>query len=100
MYQLSDPLAERYSQHIRNLVNQLKKTSNKAISENEKYLVKTEEAKEKYGGRLGETFYLFPNEAPSQEIIDAYEKCKPYFGTGPVIGHMKNVSVRQECALR
>lgn len=83
MTPLKDNNVEEYALHIQELVAQLKKTSKKAIAENEAYLVSPEEAKAKYGGRVGETFYLFPNEAPSQEIIDAYEKCKPYYGTGP-----------------
>ena len=82
MTPLKDTKAEEYAQHIQQLVNQLKKTSKKALAENEAYLVPPEIAKEKYGGRVGETFYCFPNDAPSQEIIDAYERVKPYYGTG------------------
>ncbi len=82
MIPLKDTKAEEYAQHIQQLVNQLKKTSKKAIAENEAYLVPPEVAKEKYGGRVGETFYCFPDDAPSQEIIDAYERVKPYYGTG------------------
>ena len=82
MTPLKDPKAEEYALHIQEIVSQLKKTSKKALAENEAYIVPPEVAKEKYGGRIGETFYLFPNEAPSQEIIDAYEKVKPYYGTG------------------
>lgn len=80
---LSDERAEEYAQKIRDIVNQLKKTSKNAIVENETYKVSPEEAKAKYGGRIGETFYRFPNQAASQEIIDAYESVKPYCGTGP-----------------
>ena len=82
MIPLNDTKAEEYASHIREIVTQLKKTSKKAQAENKVYIVPPEIAKEKYGGRVGETFYLFPNEAPSQEIIDAYERVKPYFGTG------------------
>ena len=82
MTPLKDPKAEEYALHIQEIVSQLKKTSKKALAENEAYIVPPEVAKEKYGGRIGETFYLFPNEAPSQEIIDAYERAKPYYGTG------------------
>lgn len=82
MTPLNDPKAEEYALHIQEIVSQLKKTSKKALAENEAYIVPPEVAKEKYGGRIGETFYLFPNEAPSQEIIDAYERVKPYYGTG------------------
>lgn len=62
---------EEYTQHIEQRINQLKKTSKKGIAENAVYLVPQEVAKEKYGGRIGETYYLFPDEAPSQEVIDA-----------------------------
>ena len=79
---LKDTKAEEYALHIQEIVSQLKKTSKKAIAENEAHIVPPEVAKEKYGGRVGETFYLFPNEAPSKEIIDAYERVKPYYGTG------------------
>ncbi|MDY6300306.1 MAG: hypothetical protein SPL96_00210 [Bacteroidales bacterium] len=82
MTPLKDNKAEEYAQHIREIVNQLKKTSKKALAENEAHLVPLEVAKEKYGGRIGETYYCFPNDAPSQEIIDAYERVKPYYGTG------------------
>ena len=61
---------EEYTQHIEQRINQLKKTSKKGIAENAVYLVPQEVAKEKYGGRIGETYYLFPDEAPSQELID------------------------------
>lgn len=82
MHPLNDPKAEEYALHIQEIVSQLKKTSKKALAENEAYRLPPEVAKEKYGGRVGETFYLFPNEAPSQEIIDAYERVKTYYGTG------------------
>ncbi len=82
MTPLKDPKAEAYALHIQEIVKQLKKTSKKAKAENEAYIVPPEIAKEKYGGRVGESFYLFPNDAPSQEIIDAYERVKPYYGTG------------------
>ena len=82
MAPLNDIKAEEYASHIRELISQLKKTSKTALVENERYLVPPEIAKEKYSGRVGETFYLFPKEAPSQEIIDAYERVKPYYGTG------------------
>ena len=62
---------EEYTQHIEQRINQLKKTSKKGIAENAVYLVPQEVAKEKYGGRIGETYYLFPDEAPSQDVIDA-----------------------------
>ena len=78
MTPLKDKKAEEYALHIQELVSQLKKKSKKALSENEQYIVDGA----KYNGRIGETFYLFPNDAPSQDIIDRYEKCKPYFGTG------------------
>ena len=81
MMPLNDPKAEAYALHIQEIVKQLKKTSQKALKVNESYIVPSEIAKEKYGGRIGETFYLFPGEAPSQEIIDAYERVKPY-GSG------------------
>ncbi len=61
---------EEYTQHIEQRINQLKKTSKKGIAENAVYLVPQEVAKEKYGGRIGETYYLFPDEAPSQDLID------------------------------
>lgn len=78
MIPLKDKKAEAYALHIQDIVTQLKKKSKKAIAENEQYIVDGAV----YNGRIGETFYLFPNDAPSQEIIDRYEKCKPYFGTG------------------
>lgn len=78
---LNDPKAEEYALRIQEIVKQLKKTSKKAIEENKAFIVPPEIAKEKYGGKIGETYYLFPNEAPSQEIIDAYERVKPY-GSG------------------
>ena len=65
MHPLNDPKAEEYALHIQEIVSQLKKTSKKALAENEAYRLPPEVAKEKYGGRVGETFYLFPNEAPS-----------------------------------
>ena len=82
MIPLEDAKVEGYALHIQEIVSQLKKTSKKALAENEAYMVPPEVAKEKDGGRIGETFYLFPNEAPSKEIIDAYERVKPYYGTG------------------
>ena len=78
MTPLKDKKAEAYALHIQDIVTQLKKKTKKAIAENEQYIVDGAA----YNGRIGETFYLFPNDAPSQEIIDRYEKCKPYFGTG------------------
>ncbi len=70
---------EEYTQQIEQRINQLKKTSKKALAENEAYLVPPEVAKEKYGGRIGETYYLFPDEAPSQELIDT-NKSVGYYG--------------------
>ena len=96
MTPLKDPKAEEYALHIQEIVNQLKKTSKKAKAENEAYIVPFEIAKEKYGGRIGETFYLFPNDAPSQEIIDAYERVKPYYGTGEdAVSFERHLSHRQ-----
>mgnify|MGYP000962450215 CR=1 FL=1 len=82
MIELESPLAQAYAIKIQGIVNELKKTSKKAIAEANKYLVDNDTAKREYGGRVGEQFYLFPNEAPSHEIIDEYEKTKPYFGVG------------------
>ena len=82
MVPLDDRRAEEYALKIQEIVYQLKKSNKKALAENEVYLVSNEDAKAKYGGRVGEIFYVFPNEAPSQEIIDAYESVKPYYGTG------------------
>ena len=96
MTPLEDSKAEEYALKIQKIVNQLKKTSKKALAENAIYLVSHEEAKIKYGGRVGETFYLFPNEAPSQEIIDAYERVKPYYGTGfDAVSFERHLSHRQ-----
>lgn len=96
MTPLKDPKAEEYALHIQEIVNQLKKTSKKAKAENEAYIVPFEIAKEKYGGRIGETFYLFPHDAPSQEIIDAYERVKPYYGTGEdAVSFERHLSHRQ-----
>jgi hypothetical protein len=78
MIPLKDKEAEAYAIHIQELITQLKKKSKKAIAENEQYIIDGA----MYNGRIGETFYLFPDDAPSQEIIDRYEKCKPYFGKG------------------
>lgn len=78
MIPLKDKKAEEYALYIQELVTQLKKKSKKAVAENAQYIVDGT----MYNGRIGETFYLFPDKAPSQEIIDRYEKCKPYFGTG------------------
>ena len=55
MSPLNDPKAEEYALHIQEIVSQLKKTSKKALAENEAYLVPQEVAKEKYGGRVFET---------------------------------------------
>lgn len=82
MVPLDDRRAEEYALKIQEIVYQLKRSNKKALAENEVYLVSNEDAKAKYGGRVGEIFYVFPNEAPSQEIIDAYESVKPYYGTG------------------
>ena len=82
---------EEYTQHIEQRINQLKKTSKKALAENEAYLVPPEVAKEKYGGRIGETYYLFPDEAPSQEVIDANRSVTHY---GEVITFEMNLSHR------
>lgn len=41
-----------------------------------------EEARKLKYFREGDTFYMFPNEAPSQDIIDDYEQYKPYYGEG------------------
>lgn len=92
MTPLKDIKAEEYAQHIQQLVNQLKKTSKKALAENDAYLVPPEVAKEKYGGRVGEAFYLFPDDAPSQDIIDAYERVKPY---GDEVSFEDHLSHRQ-----
>ena len=79
MMQLKNPIAEEYAQNIQAIVNQLKKTSKKGIAENAAYLVDADTARVKYNGRIGETFYLFPNKAPSQEVIDAFNECKPHY---------------------
>ena len=79
MMPLKDPIAEEYVQNIQAIFNQLKKTSKKGIAENAAYLVDADTARTKYNGRVGETFYLFPNKAPSQEIIDAYNGSKPHY---------------------
>lgn len=78
MMPLNDAKAEEYALHIQEIVKQLKKTSKKALEENKAFIVPPDIAKEKYGGRIGETYYLFPNEAPTKDIIDAYERVKPY----------------------
>ena len=70
MIPLKDTKAEEYAQHIQQLVNQLKKTSKKAIAENEAYLVPPEVAKEKYGGRVGEIFECVPDDGHLQESKD------------------------------
>ena len=80
MMPLKDPIAEEYAQNIQAIVNQLKKTSKKGIAENAAYLVDADTARTKYNGRVGETFYLFPNKAPSQEVIDAFNNCQCYGG--------------------
>ena len=41
-----------------------------------------EEARKLKYFREGDIFYIFPNEAPSQDIIDDYEQYKPYYGEG------------------
>ena len=82
MVPLNDSKAEEYAEHIRVLVNQLCKTSMKGLAENELYRLEDNIAKTKYGAQNGEILYLFPNDAPSQDVIDAYEKVKPYFGEG------------------
>lgn len=78
MMQLKNPIAEEYAQNIQAIVNQLKKTSKKGIAENAAYLVDADTARAKYNGRIGETFYLFPDKAPSQEVIDAFKDCSVY----------------------
>lgn len=80
MVRIDDDRVESYAEHIRTLVNQLSKTSKKGIAENEQYLLDPETAKTKYGARNGEVCYLFKDDAPSQEIIEVYERVKPYFG--------------------
>lgn len=82
MIPLYDAKAEAYAIHIQELVKQLKSKNKAAIAENEKYRLSDGDAISKYGGRIGEVFYLFPNDAPSKEIIEAYEKVKPYYGEG------------------
>lgn len=82
MVSLNDSKAEEYAEHIRVLVNQLCKTSMKGLAENEQYRLEDNIAKTKYGAKNGEILYLFPNDAPSQDVIDAYERVKPYFGVG------------------
>lgn len=82
MVPLNDSKAEKYAEHIRILVNQLCKTSMKGLAENEQYRLDDDVAKAKYGAKNGEILYLFPNDAPSQDIINAYERVKPYFGEG------------------
>lgn len=96
MTELDSPIAQAYAEKIQSLVNELKKSSKKAKAEASKYLVDDETAKREYGGRVGEEFYLFPNEAPSQEIIDEYERTKPYYGTGEfAVSFEEHLSHRQ-----
>lgn len=91
MVPIKEMNTEEYTQHIEQRINQLKKTSKKGIAENAVYLVPQEVAKEKYGGRIGETYYLFPDEAPSQEVIDANRSVTHY---GEVITFEMNLSHR------
>lgn len=95
MMPLNDAKAEKYALHIQEIVKQLKKTSKKALEENKAFIVPPDIAKEKYGGRFGETFYLFPNEAPTKDIIDAYEKVKPYGNNDDATTFEMHLSHRQ-----
>lgn len=93
MIPLKDKKVEEYALHIQALVTQLKKSSKKAVTENVQYIIDNDSARIKYNGRIGETFYLFPDDAPSQDIINRYMKCKPYLGNN--ITFEKHLSHKQ-----
>ncbi len=76
MVEIRDEKVQDYCIYIQELVAQLKKKSKKAVAENEQYIIPFEEAKQKYGARKSEVFYRFEGKAPSQELIDAYERAK------------------------
>ncbi|MBR1447507.1 MAG: 3'-5' exoribonuclease [Prevotella sp.] len=75
MVEVYSEIAQEYALKIQNIVSEIN------IQYNE-HLVDDDTARKRYGARVGEKYYLFPNEAPTQEIIDAYEQVKPYFGEG------------------
>lgn len=82
MVELYSEIAQEYALKIQNIVSELKRYRRKNEPQYDEHLVDEETARQRYGARMGEKYYLYPNEAPSQDIIDAYEQVKPYFGEG------------------
>ena len=82
MVELYSDIAQEYALKIQNIVSELKRYRRKNEPPYDEHLVDEELARQRYGARTGEKYYLYPNEAPSQDIIDAYEQVKPYFGEG------------------
>lgn len=82
MVELYSEIAQEYALKIQNIVSELKRYRRKNEPQYDEHLVDDEIARQRYGARVGEKYYLYPDEAPSQAIIDAYEQVKPYFGEG------------------
>lgn len=82
MVELYSEIAQNYALKIQNIVSELKRYRRKNEPQYDEHLVDFETAKKNYGARVGEEYYLYPGEAPTQDIIDAYEKVKPYYGEG------------------
>lgn len=82
MVELHSGIAQEYALKIQKIVSELFKYRRKDKPQYDEHLVDDETAKRCYGAQIGEKYYIFPNEAPSQDIIDEYERVKPYFGEG------------------
>lgn len=82
MVELYSDIAQEYALKIQNIISELKRYRRKNEPQYDEHLVDEEVARQRYGARVGEKYYLYPDEAPSQAIIDAYEQVKPYFGEG------------------
>ena len=82
MVELYSDIAQKYALKIQKIVSELYRYRRKDEPQYDGHLVDDETARRCYGAQVGEKYYLFPNEAPSQDIIDEYERVKPYFGEG------------------
>ena len=82
MVELYSDIAQTYALKLQKIVSELYRYRRKEEPQYDGHLVDDETARRCYGAQVGEKYYLFPNEAPSQDIIDEYERVKPYFGEG------------------
>ena len=82
MVELYSDIAQKYALKIQKIISELYRYRRKDEPQYDGHLVDDETARRCYGAQVGEKYYLFPNEAPSQDILDEYERVKPYFGEG------------------